>query len=112
MKEWQLKLLACPFEHAPLRLDGERLICQSCGRIFPIIEGIPSFVIQDLAQVHDEHEWQWKQSEMKARNEQAVFYDRLLGLFFLTPFEVPMTIKALLGDQKRFDKLIEVGCGT
>lgn len=112
MKSWQLELLACPFERAPLQLEGERLICRSCGRMFPIIDGIPSFVIQDLAQVHDEREWQWKQSEMKARNEQAVFYDRLLGLLFLTPFEVPMTIKALLGDRKRFDKLIEVGCGT
>jgi len=110
--EWQLELLACPFEHAPLKLAGEQLTCQACGREFPIIESIPSFVAPDLAEVHDEREWQWKQSEMKARNEQAVFYDRLLGLIFLTPFEVSMTVKALLGDRKKFGKLIEVGCGT
>lgn len=112
MKDWQVELLACPFEHAPLELDGERLICSNCRRVYPIVDGIPSFVVSDLAQVHDEKEWQWKQSEMKARNEQAVFYDRLLGLILLTPFEVRMTVNALLGDRERFDKLVEVGCGT
>lgn len=112
MKEWQIELLACPFEHASLKFDGERLVCQKCGRTFQVVYGIPSFVVPDLAQVHDEHEWQWKQSEMKARNEQAVFYDRLLGLIFLTPFEVRMTLNALLGDKEKFVKLIEVGCGT
>lgn len=87
-------------------------MCRECHRKFPILDGIPSFVIPELAQVHDEKEWFWKQSEMRARNEQAVFYDRLLGLILLTPFEVPVTVKALLGDRSRFDNLIEVGCGT
>jgi len=112
MTDWQLELLACPFERAALRLEKEQLVCQGCGRKFPIVDGIPSFVVPDLAQVHDEKEWLWKQSEMKARNEQAVFYDRLLGLIFLTPFEVRMTVGALLGDRRRFGTLVEVGCGT
>ncbi len=112
MKDWQVELLACPFENASLNFDGERLICQKCGLSFPMVDGIPSFVVPDLAQVHNEQEWKRKQSEMKARNEQAVFYDLLLGLIFLTPFEVRMTIKALLGDREKFVKLIEVGCGT
>jgi len=112
MTDWQLELLACPFDRAALRLEKEQLVCQGCGRKFPIVDGIPSFVVPDLAQVHDEKEWLWKQSEMKARNEQAVFYDRLLGLIFLTPFEVRMTVSALLGDRKRFGTLVEVGCGT
>lgn len=112
MKGRQLELLACPFDLSSLRLESEQLICQECERAFPLVEGIPSFVTPDLAQVHDENEWCWKQSEMKARNEQAVFYDRLLGLIFLTPFEVPMTLNALFGDRKGFERLIEVGCGT
>jgi len=112
MTDWQLELLACPFDRAALRFEKEQLVCQGCGRKFPILDGIPSFVVPDLAQVHDEKEWLWKQSEMKARNEQAVFYDRLLGLIFLTPFEVKMTVGALLGDRKRFGTLVEVGCGT
>jgi len=112
MKDWQIELLACPFEHGALKFESGQLVCQKCGRAFPIVDGIPSFVVSDLAQVHDEREWQWKQSEMKARNEQAVFYDRLLGLIFLTPFEVKMTLNALLGDREKFVKLIEVGCGT
>lgn len=78
MTDWQLELLACPFEHAELRLERKQLVCQECGRKFRIVDGIPSFVVPDLAQVHDEKEWLWKQSEMKARNEQAVFYDRCL----------------------------------
>ncbi|MEZ8221621.1 Trm112p-like protein [Candidatus Fervidibacteria bacterium JGI MDM2 JNZ-1-D12] len=112
MKDWQIELLACPFEHGALKFESGQLVCPKCGRAFPIVDGIPSFVVSDLAQVHDEREWQWKQSEMKARNEQAVFYDRLLGLIFLTPFEVKMTLNALLGDREKFVKLIEVGCGT
>lgn len=112
MESWQLELLACPFDHEALMEEGEDLICSACGRSFPITDGIPRFVVPDLTQVHNQHEWQWKQSEMKARNEQAVFYDRLFGLRLLTPFEVPMTIKGLLGDRQYFGTLAEIGCGT
>ncbi|MCS7263941.1 MAG: class I SAM-dependent methyltransferase [Armatimonadetes bacterium] len=112
MKDWQIELLACPFEHEPLDFEGEQLFCPKCKRNFPIVGGIPSFVVSDLAQAHNEQEWQWKQSEMRARNQQAVFYDRLLGLIFLTPFEAQMTVNALLGDRKKFANLIEIGCGT
>jgi len=43
MTDWQLELLACPFERAALRLEKEQLVCQGCGRKFPIVDGIPSF---------------------------------------------------------------------
>jgi len=112
MTDWQLTLLACPFDRSALQVKGARLICQACGRQFPIVDGIPSFVTNDLAQEHDKSEWQWKQSEMRARNEQAVFYDRLLGLLILTPFEASMTVRALLGEHQKFPLLVEVGCGT
>lgn len=38
-----LELLACPLEESrpPLRLEGERLVCDSCRRAFPIVGGIP-----------------------------------------------------------------------
>ncbi len=112
MTEWQLELLACPFEQAPLHLEGKQLRCSACGRQFPVVDGIPSFVVPDLANLHEAHEWQQKQVEMQTRNEQAVFYDRLLGLLLLTPFEVAMTVKALLGEHQRFGTLAEIGCGT
>lgn len=112
MERWKLNLLMCPFDRAAVTEENEALRCSSCGRRFPIIDGIPSFVVPDLAQSHDGWEWQWKQSEMRARNEQAAFYDYLLGLLILTPFEVSMTVRALLGDRQGFRVLAEIGCGT
>lgn len=112
MKEWQLNLLACPLDYAPVELAGEHVRCINCGRSFPVVEGIPSFVVPDLATLHEQQEWQWKESEMRARNEQAVGYDRLFGLIFLSPFEARMTTQALLGDRTGFRTLAEIGCGT
>ncbi len=112
MDAWQLDLLRCPLDKAPLTEENGALRCSSCGRQFPFTDGIPSFFVPELARSHDEREWRWKQSEMRARNEQAEFYDRLLGLLILTPFEVSMTVRALLGDRKRFGTLAEIGCGT
>lgn len=38
-----LAVVACPLERGrpPLRLDGDRLICDSCLHAFPIVDGIP-----------------------------------------------------------------------
>jgi uncharacterized protein YbaR (Trm112 family) len=36
-------ILACPAEdnRPPLRLEGDTLVCDQCGRIYPIQDGIP-----------------------------------------------------------------------
>jgi uncharacterized protein YbaR (Trm112 family) len=55
ISEELLKLLACPAcvagkeekVEAPLRLEDERLICDLCGRRYPIVDGIPNLVIED-----------------------------------------------------------------
>jgi len=112
VKRWQLELLTCLWDRSPLAAEGEKLRCPVCQRTFPCFDGIPSFVVAELAQLQGEEEWQWKQREMQARNEQAAFYDRLLGLLLLTPFEARLTLKALLGDRQRFRMLAEIGCGT
>jgi SAM-dependent methyltransferase len=112
MQRWQLELLACLWDRSPLSQEGEGLRCPTCQRIFPCHDGIPSFVVPELAQLQAEEEWRWKQREMHARNEQAAFYDRLLGLLLLTPFEARLTLKALLGDRQRFGILAEIGSGT
>jgi len=39
-----LKQLACPACLGELRLDEARLICASCGRGYPIIDGIPVLI--------------------------------------------------------------------
>jgi len=38
-----LASLACPADdnRPPLRLEGQTLVCDQCGRIYPIEDGIP-----------------------------------------------------------------------
>lgn len=44
-----LSILACPFceEHPLLRLQAEKLVCETCKRTFPIRDGIPVMVTED-----------------------------------------------------------------
>jgi len=112
MQPWQSKLVRCPLDHAPM-LPGEgELRCSRCERTFPIVDGIPSFMLLDLATAHEPEEWLRKQSEMQARDAQASHYDRLLGLLFLSPVETRLTLRALQGKSGRFTVLAEIGCGT
>jgi uncharacterized protein len=37
--------LACPACHGDLRLEGSRLICVSCSRAYPIMDGIPVLIV-------------------------------------------------------------------
>ena len=41
-----LDILVCPVDHAKVRVqdegrDGERLVCEKCGRAYPVRDGIP-----------------------------------------------------------------------
>jgi uncharacterized protein YbaR (Trm112 family) len=36
--------LACPACLGGLRLDGEQLACEQCGRAYPIVDGIPVLI--------------------------------------------------------------------
>ena len=38
-----LDLLACPASGAPLRRDGDALVCDESGRAYPVREGVPVF---------------------------------------------------------------------
>ncbi|HDR06337.1 MAG TPA: Trm112 family protein [Candidatus Coatesbacteria bacterium] len=44
-----LKILACPVCKTPVRLDGpaERIVCDTCGRRYPIRDGIPVMLIEE-----------------------------------------------------------------
>ena len=42
-----LEILACPLDHAPVREEGDRLICGSCGRRYPVRDGIPVMLIDE-----------------------------------------------------------------
>jgi len=36
-----LHLLACPACQAQVELKKDKIICTSCGRVYPIVDGIP-----------------------------------------------------------------------
>lgn len=42
-----LEILACPACKTAVTLDGERLVCGTCHRRYPIREGIPVMLIEE-----------------------------------------------------------------
>lgn len=42
-----LEILACPLDKAPVREEGDRLICENCGRRYPVRDGIPVMLIEE-----------------------------------------------------------------
>ncbi len=42
-----LDILACPLCKTEVRLEDNRLICSSCGRRYPIRDGIPIMLIEE-----------------------------------------------------------------
>ncbi len=42
-----LNILACPFCRADVKLENEKIVCTSCGRRYPIKEGIPIMLIEE-----------------------------------------------------------------
>jgi uncharacterized protein YbaR (Trm112 family) len=39
--------LACPACLGALRLEENKLVCQACGRAYPIVDGIPALIAGD-----------------------------------------------------------------
>ncbi len=42
-----LDILVCPVDHGALKLEGSKLHCTVCGRVFPINDGIPNMLVSD-----------------------------------------------------------------
>ena len=42
-----LAILACPVDHQPVRNEETHLVCVSCGRRYPIRDGIPVMLIEE-----------------------------------------------------------------
>ncbi len=36
-----LDILVCPVDKAKVNLEGDRLVCEKCGRAYPVRDGIP-----------------------------------------------------------------------
>lgn len=43
-----LELLVCPVDHAALELRDSTLVCSECGRVYPIADGIPNMVVDEI----------------------------------------------------------------
>ena len=44
-----LDQLACPACHAALRLQEAALVCEGCGRHYPVVDGIPVLIADAIA---------------------------------------------------------------
>jgi uncharacterized protein YbaR (Trm112 family) len=49
-----LEILACPADKQKVELQGDFLICRSCGRKYPIEDGIPIMLIEEGDKHRDE----------------------------------------------------------
>lgn len=49
-----LEILACPDDdnRPPLRLAGQTLVCDQCGRVYPIQDGIPILLPEEATTHH------------------------------------------------------------
>lgn len=43
-----LEILACPMCKGDVKLKGDELVCKECGRHYPIENGIPNMLPDDL----------------------------------------------------------------
>ncbi|KXA92538.1 hypothetical protein AKJ64_02880 [candidate division MSBL1 archaeon SCGC-AAA259E17] len=43
-----LEILACPYCKESVELKDEKLVCPECGREFPIVDGIPQMLPDEL----------------------------------------------------------------
>jgi len=44
-----LEILRCPLGKAPLRLEGDALVCTKCGLSYRIEDGIPNMLVDEAA---------------------------------------------------------------
>ena len=113
-----LSLLACPEDQGALSgWDGvspeATLRCESCGRTYPVIDGLPRLLPDALRQGQDaaaSDEAAEKIQEMAARDEQVSLYDNNLPLRLFSIPEIPLTLRYLSLEPDSL--LLEGGCGT
>jgi uncharacterized protein YbaR (Trm112 family) len=42
-----LKILACPSCKGDVKLEGDKIACTSCGRRYPIRDGVPIMLVEE-----------------------------------------------------------------
>lgn len=105
MAQW----LICPDDRSSIALDGNLLRCCECGRTFEVDDRIVHILPRRLMRPSSDVDLQ-KVREQRTRDEQANWYDGLIGLRLVGLFELPV-YRRLLGSEE-YDVGLEVGCGT
>jgi uncharacterized protein YbaR (Trm112 family) len=99
-----LSLLCCPEDHSDLTgwngYDLQGALVSASGRAYPVRDGIPCLLPDALRNADvvldtDKSEVAEKRREMKARDEQVVHYDAMLGLRWFTSGELPLSLRYL-----------------
>lgn len=49
-----LEILACPACKGPVQLQDDWIVCQECGRRYPIRDGIPIMLVDEAEQADDD----------------------------------------------------------
>ena len=49
-----LKILACPVDKKPVKLEGDRLVCSECGRRYPVVDDIPVMLVEEAEMPADD----------------------------------------------------------
>jgi uncharacterized protein len=52
LEPWVVSLLACPVDRSEVRLDGSELVCNRCGRRYPVQDGIPNMLPDQAKSEH------------------------------------------------------------
>ena len=61
-----LEILACPVCHAPVHQEGEWIVCEGCGRRYPIRDGLPIMLVEEAVVPEDSSEQQDAAQDDKA----------------------------------------------
>jgi SAM-dependent methyltransferase len=104
-----LAALECPDDRSPVVVDSlQQVHCPECGRVFSgepgILRMLPAQPGWSASELSDAAQ------ERSQRDVEAHGYDGLLGLRFLTRWEIPATLGPLRIHGT--DRVLEVGCGT
>ena len=97
-----LDLLCCPDDRsAPLRPEGDELVCEQCGRRYPVVDGMVSFLSAQQLSEQDH-------AERQGRDEEASWYDAMFE-GYTNAVEVPAGVRRI---GRPSGVILDAGCGT
>ncbi|MBL7069754.1 MAG: methyltransferase domain-containing protein [Candidatus Omnitrophica bacterium] len=71
MDEWYLNNIVCPRDHSPLRYMNDELVCMSEGHRYPVVDGVPVMLLEDIEQTMPLVHASIKRAKRISRDERA-----------------------------------------